>query len=408
MSTPETKCIGIPLQFKGRVIGVLTLDSLKPGTLANVRARELGEIADLTAALVALQSNFEDLRDGLERNRLISQALMEEIGADTELIGKSSEFQALLREIDTVSSSDLAVLVLGETGVGKELIARRIHKRSSRADKPLIYVNCAALPENLIESELFGHVRGAFTGAVQERRGRFEIANGGTLFLDEIGELSMSAQAKLLRALQSGEVQRVGSDKNISVDVRLIAATNQDLVHQVKNQRFRADLYHRIAVYPVHVPPLRERTKDILPLAGHFLERARARLKVRNLRLTKEAEHVLAGYSWPGNVRELEHVISRAALKASVSASRTTVITVTAGHIGLVEAHLPPAVISPPTAHAGAGLREATVAFQKALVQGALATHRGNTAAAAKSLKMDRGNFARLVNRLGVSPARKP
>lgn len=416
VETPTTEldvhdCMGISLRFRGHVVGVLTLDSLQPGTFANLDTATLQEIADLTAALLALEANIEDLHEGVERSRLISQALMEEIDADTEIIGRSPEMQALLREIDTVAGSDLAVLVLGETGVGKELIARRIHTRSPRSAKPLIYVNCAALPENLIESELFGHVRGAFTGAVQDRKGRFEIANGGTLFLDEIGELSMPAQAKLLRVLQSGEVQRVGSDKNIAVDVRLIAATNQNLTEDVKRNRFRADLYHRIAVYPLHVPPLRERPKDILPLVGHFLERARARLKLRNIRLAKDAERLLLGYSWPGNVRELEHIISRAALKASADSNKASVITVTLAHIGLNAQDTSPAaalralpIEIPLTA---AGLREATIAFQRALVERTLAEQHGNISAAAKALKLDRGNLARLARRIGVTRSEK-
>lgn len=400
-------CMGIALKFKGRVVGVVTLDSLTPGRLAGVNGAELTEIADLTGALLALQENIEDLHDGIERTRLISQALMEEIEADNEIIGRSPQMQALLREIDTVAASDLAVLVLGETGVGKELIARRIHTRSVRAAKPLIYVNCAALPENLIESELFGHVRGAFTGAVQDRRGRFEIANGGTLFLDEIGELSMPAQAKLLRALQNGEVQRVGSDKNISVDVRLIAATNQDLIEEVRRKHFRADLYHRIAVYPLHVPRLRERPRDILPLAGHFLERARARLKLRNIRMAKDAEPVLLRYPWPGNVRELEHVISRAALKASADANKAAVITVTVAHMGLdsqsgAEADMNSPDLRQVAMVKGIGLREATLAFQRTTIEQTLAEHGANVAATAKSLKMDRGNLTRLARRLGV------
>jgi anaerobic nitric oxide reductase transcription regulator len=397
-------CIGVALAFHGRVVGVITLDSLEPGKLSKVKADDLTEIANLTAALLALQTNIETLHDNIERNRLISQALMEEIEANTDIVGRSPQMQTLLREMDTVAASDLAVLVLGETGVGKELIARRIHARSGRAAKPLIYVNCAALPENLIESELFGHVRGAFTGALQDRRGRFEIANGGTLFLDEIGELSMPAQAKLLRALQSGEVQRVGSDKFIAVDVRLIAATNQNLIEEVKRHHFRADLYHRIAVYPLHVPALRDRPKDILPLAGHFLERMRARLRLRNVRLARDAEQMLTRYAWPGNVRELEHLISRAVLKAASEVKGNAVATINLTHLGLDTAHT--AQVSadalPPLKTAALSLRDATIAFQRRMVLQALEDHDGNFAAAAKALKMDRGNLSRLAHRVGA------
>ncbi len=403
-------CLGVALRFNDRVVGVITLDSLEYGRLSNVHMAELMEVANLTAAFLVLKANLENLHDGIERNRLVSQALMEDIGRDADIVGQSPQIQALLREIETVAASDLAVLILGETGVGKELTARRIHARSLRASKPLIYVNCAALPEGLIESELFGHVRGAFTGAVQDRRGRFEIANGGTLFLDEIGELSIAAQAKLLRVLQSGEVQRVGSDRNIAVDVRLIAATNQDLVEEVRQRRFRADLYHRIAVYPLHVPALRDRPKDILPLAGHFLERARARLRLRNVRLAKDAERMLLSYAWPGNVRELEHVVSRAALKAVSDNKKTPVITVSAVHLGLDAPRESPSGRMEPskTAAPGDGLRAATVNFQRAMVARALELSGGNVSRAAAALKMDRGNLSRLTRRLGLTDSGPP
>jgi len=221
----------------------------------------------------------------------------------------------VLKELRVVASADLPVLLLGETGVGKELFARELHILSQRSDKPLIYVNCAALPESLAESELFGHVKGAFSGATSDRSGRFEVAHGGTLFLDEVGELPLSIQAKLLRVLQNGEIQRLGSDKYRKVDVRLIAATNRNLRQQVSNETFRADLYHRLSVYPLPIPPLLERGDDVSILAGHFLELNRARLGLRALRLSPEAELAIQQYQWPGNVRELEHVISRAAIK---------------------------------------------------------------------------------------------
>lgn len=398
-------CLGVALRFNDRVVGVITLDSLEHGRLSNVHMPELIAVANLTAAFLVLKENLDNLRDGIERHHLVSQALMEDIERSADIIGQSPQIEALRRDIETVAASDLAVLILGETGVGKELTARRIHARSLRASQPLIYVNCAALPENLIESELFGHVRGAFTGAVQDRRGRFEIANGGTLFLDEIGELSIAAQAKLLRVLQSGEVQRVGSDRNIATDVRLIAATNQDLVEEVRQRRFRADLYHRIAVYPLHVPALRDRPKDILPLAGHFLERSAGRLRLRNVRLAKEAERVLLSYAWPGNVRELEHVMSRAALKAASDNRKASVITVTIGHLGLeVPDGLPADQLEVPQSLEGChGLREATVNFQRAMVKRVLHQCGGNASRAADRLKMDRGNFSRLLRRLGLA-----
>src|SRR5690606_37326336 len=275
--------------------------------------------------------------------------------APRELLGKSAAMQHLKREIDTVAASDLTVLILGETGVGKELVAERLHARSARAEQAWVQVNCAALPENLADSELFGHKRGAFTGAVQDRLGKFELANGGTLFLDEVGELSLPVQAKLLRALQSGELQRPGSDRPLRVDVRVVAATNRDLRAEVAAGRFRADLYHRLAVYPLHVPPLRERGRDVLALAGALLEDNQHRLGARNLRLTPEASAALLAHPWPGNVRELDHLLSRAALRAWSEAGRGgRWIGIEARHLGLDATAVPPPP-APTVADAGEG-----------------------------------------------------
>jgi transcriptional regulator with GAF, ATPase, and Fis domain len=208
----------------------------------------------------------------------------------------------------------MMVLILGETGTGKELVARAVHQGSARATYPLIKVNCSTLPAELIESELFGHERGAFTGAVSRQVGRFELADGGTIFLDEIGELPLSLQPKLLRVLQEGEFERVGSAKTIKVDVRVIAATNRNLSEAVQRGRFRADLYYRLNVYPIEVPPLRERGADIALLAEVFLHEARRRLGRSYAKIPDKIIETLRGYSWPGNVRELENVISRAAI----------------------------------------------------------------------------------------------
>jgi anaerobic nitric oxide reductase transcription regulator len=242
----------------------------------------------------------------------------------------------LLEEITLVGNSDLTVLITGETGVGKELVAQAIHAASPRADKPLISLNCAALPDTLVESELFGHVRGAFTGATSDRRGKFELANGGTLFLDEVGELSLTVQAKLLRVLQSGQLQRLGSDQEHRVDVRLIAATNRDLAEEVRSGRYRADFYHRLSVYPLNVPALRERGRDVLLLSGFFLEQNRSRMGLGSLRLSPDAQAALLHYSWPGNVRELEHLIGRSALKALGNCkTRPRILTLTAADLDL-------------------------------------------------------------------------
>jgi transcriptional regulator with GAF, ATPase, and Fis domain len=220
--------------------------------------------------------------------------------------------QRLRQEIDLVAGSDLPVLITGETGVGKELVASAVHANSRRADEPLVQVNCAALPETLAESELFGHLRGAFTGATADRTGMFEVADGGTLFLDEIGELPPTIQPKLLRALQQGEVQRIGADRVSRVDVRIIAATNRDLGKAVRDGRFREDLYYRLKVIPVTLPPLRERTEDIPLLVKYFVDGFNREFKKSAKGVTSEALERLITYPWPGNVRELRNVIERA------------------------------------------------------------------------------------------------
>jgi anaerobic nitric oxide reductase transcription regulator len=291
--------------------------------------------------------------------------------------------------------------------VGKELFARRLHRLSRRREKPLVHVNCAALPESLAESELFGHVRGAFSGATTDRPGRFEAADGGTLFLDEVGELPLTVQAKLLRALQNGEIQRLGTDRPRRVDVRIIAATNRQLRDQVREGHFRADLYHRLSVYPVPIPPLREREQDVLLLAGRFLELNRARLGLRSLRLTPAAEDALLRYPWPGNVRELEHVIGRAALKAvSRGAARQDIVSLPPELLDLDG----PSLAAPVTAAASTSvlsgpvqpLRDAVDTFQRERISHALQMHDGQWAAAARSLGLDASNLHKLARRLGM------
>ncbi len=315
----------------------------------------------------------------------------------------------LKNELTMVAASDLSVLILGETGVGKELVASTLHEQSWRREQSLVHVNCAALPESIAESELFGHVKGAFSGAFDARRGKFELADGGTLFLDEVGELPLSIQAKLLRALQSGEIQRIGSDKHILVDTRIVAATNRDLRSEVANGRFRADLFHRLSVFPVSVPPLRERDSDILLLAGYLLEQNRARLGCRGLRISAEAQRGLMSYSWPGNVRELEHVLSRASLRAvAQQATRDRVITIDVDVLGL-DLEMPPlpepgsmpSIRVPPVAK-GVGLREAVDVFQRHFIETALVENGGNWSATVRALELDRSNLHRLASRLGL------
>ncbi|WP_163027234.1 sigma 54-interacting transcriptional regulator, partial [Pseudomonas viridiflava] len=262
-------------------------------------------------------------------------------------------------------------------------------------------------PETLVESELFGHVKGAFSGAVNGRSGKFELADGGTLFLDEVGELPLSVQSKLLRVLQSGQLQRVGSDQEHRVDVRIIAATNRNLAEEVRSGRFRADLYHRLSVYPLQVPALRERGRDVLLLAGYFLEENRLRMGLRSLRLNPEAQRMLLAHAWPGNVRELEHLISRAVLKAlSGHAQRPRILTIEPQSLGLDEAidSLPllPQALEVAAGVEGQGLKAAVDAYQRALIANALDRHQGRWTEVARELSVDRANLNRLSKRLGI------
>ena len=229
-----------------------------------------------------------------------------------DIIGRSTAFKRVRRQIEMVSRTDATVLILGESGTGKELVAREIHKRSQRSGRPLIRVNCASIPKELYESEFFGHVKGAFTGALRDRAGRFEAAHGGTLFLDEVGEIPIELQSKLLRVLQDGQYERVGEERTRTVDVRIIAATNRDLSRAVDDGHFRRDLYYRLNVFPIEVTPLRKRKDDIVLLAAHFLEKAALKLKMSKAGLTRAQLAQFQEYDWPGNIRELQNRIERA------------------------------------------------------------------------------------------------
>ncbi|MFS2008424.1 nitric oxide reductase transcriptional regulator NorR [Azospirillum sp. CT11-132] len=409
-------CVGAPLSVEGRPWGVLTLDALNEGRFDGWDGA-IAAWAQLTADLATAverraAQDAAGAADGGTPLRILDDPPQ---GLDFDPVGSSPAMAALLTEVDTVAASDLVVLVLGETGVGKELVARRLHAHSSRAAGPLVHVNCAALPDALVESELFGHVRGAFSGAVADRRGKFELADGGTLFLDEVGELPLAVQAKMLRALQNGEIQRVGSDRHITVDVRVIAATNRDLAAEVREGRFRADVYHRLSVYPLRVPPLRDRGTDILRLAGLFLERNRARLGLRNLRLSAAAERRMLAYPWPGNVRELEHAIGRGAIRARVARPPDGgVLTLTPVDLGLadpgqeegsaVTAAMPAqrSRLPEPPDLPELPLRDAVEDFERRMIREHLARHDGNWAQTARSLGLDRSNLFRLARRLGL------
>ncbi len=298
------------------------------GVLGNLARRDIDEeefahigiLAQQAAISIKSAQIFEEnkkLRDRLiVENAYLQEELRSEAGF-SEIVGVSRALRSLLQDIRQVAGTDSAVLLLGETGTGKELIARAIHQLSPRKSRPLIKVNCGAIAPSLVDSELFGHERGAFTGALQRRLGRFELANNGTLFLDEIGELPPESQTRLLRVLQEQEFERVGGNHPIRVDVRLIAATNRDLEAEVAAKRFRADLFYRLNVFPAHVPPLRERKDDIPHLVEHFIAHQRRRLGKTIEGVSHEGMERLRRYSWPGNIRELQNVVERACVLAS-------------------------------------------------------------------------------------------
>ncbi|MDW5442303.1 nitric oxide reductase transcriptional regulator NorR [Polaromonas sp. SM01] len=406
---PVHDCMGCAVLVAEKPWGVLTLDALNTERFSRVDLGDLQAFASLAAATVSVVQRLERLalRVEDERQRADSyRALAAENGVPT-LIGQSAAHRRLLEEIAIVGNSELTVLITGETGVGKELVAQALHAASPRASRPLISINCAALPETLVESELFGHVRGAFSGAVVDRRGKFELADGGTLFLDEVGELSLTVQAKLLRVLQNGQLQRLGSDREHQVDVRVIAATNRDLADEVRAGRLRADFYHRLSVYPLVVPPLRERGHDVLLLAGNFLEQNRSRLGLGSLRLEASAQSALLAHDWPGNVRELEHLMGRSALKALAGlAKRPRIVSLTAAHLDLsapairAEA-LDTSDYTPPAAFS-VDLRTSMEAHQRQRIEASLARHQGNWASAARELGLHRANLVRLAKRLGL------
>jgi transcriptional regulator with GAF, ATPase, and Fis domain len=308
---------GVPIVFKGDVLGVIAVFSRQNIPEAAVPYGRI--LADHVAGAIAHARAFEEiqrLKLQLEQQNAYLQEEVVEAKAFGTLVGQSAALQQVVSQIDMVAPTDASVLITGETGTGKELVAHEIHQRSSRRARPLIRVNCASIPKELFESEFFGHVKGAFTGAVKDRAGRFESADGGTLFLDEIGEVPIDLQAKLLRVLQEKRYERVGEDRTRRADVRIVGATNRDLKKEAAAGRFREDLYYRLSVFPIQVAPLRDRKEDIPPLAKHFIDLSVRELRIPKPRLTRAGIAMLQSYDWPGNIRELRNVIDRAVILA--------------------------------------------------------------------------------------------
>ncbi len=412
---PIHSCMGIPLHFEDQLIGVLTLDSLIPNIFDDIPERTLEVITAMASVSLNTALTLEQLERNIDHSNQVVAALSQPnvVAEQNELIGQSAKMLALKKEITLVASSQFNVLIQGESGSGKELVAHDIHQQSSRKASPIVYVNCAALPDNLIESELFGHVKGAFTGADKNRAGKFLIADGGTLFLDEVGELPLAAQSKLLRAIQSNEIQAVGQDKVITVDVRIIAATNRNLQNEVEKGTFRADLFHRLNVYPIEVPPLRVRDGDIDLLAGFFIEKTKRKLGIKQLKISPEVLDYLSSYQWPGNIRELEHLLSRAALKAFARQKEKAIVKITLNDCdelsndalfhNKIITHQRAAVPTSRIAYSTINLRHEVDEFQKQLITEVLTEEGGNWSLSAKRLGTDRANLSRLAKRLGIS-----
>jgi Nif-specific regulatory protein len=416
---PETVAfIALPIEVDRRTIGVLACHRIR------MRNRQLGDdvailriLATLAGQMLQLQRYVAATTRGLqERNAQLTQAL-QCAAARYGIIGTAPPLLRALGELERVSSATASVLLLGESGTGKELFARALHLSSPRRDAPFIKVNCAAIPESLFESELFGHERGAFTGAHGERAGWFELADGGTIFLDEIGELPLALQTKLLRTLQEGTILRLGGKREKKVDVRLVAATHRDLDQEVMRGNFRRDLYYRLYVIPIRLPSLRERPEDIPLLTLHFLNRAN-QAHQRNVNLTPEALARLARHPWPGNIRELTNVIERMVLLADVPLVQEATVhrllqDGAREHPGVTDNPPPPAVAVTPAppeqrdSDSAGAVRDywpANSHPEQALVD-ALARHKGNQSRAAQSLGMTPRQFGYRLRKLGLLAA---
>ena len=393
MDKSKISFICVPIKEGQRVIGALSADRIFEGSSPlEEDLRLLTIISGLIAQKASLLEKINREKDQLREENL---RLRKELGKKysfSNIIGNSRKMQEVFHLIAQVAKSNATVLLLGESGTGKELVANAIHYNSLRAGKPLIKVNCAALPANLVEAELFGHEKGAFTGADRQKEGKFELASGGTIFLDEIGALALESQSKLLRVLQERELERVGGTKTIKVNVRLIAATNKDLASAVEEGTFREDLFYRLNVYPIYLPGLREREADVLLLADYFLEKYAQEYDKDIKRISTPAIDALAQYHWPGNVRELENCMERAVLLCDDQVIHSY--------------HLPPTLQTAEDTgtHQSQSLNDAIERFERELLIDALKSSRGNMRQAAKNLQTTERIFGYKVRKYDINP----
>lgn len=387
LNRSELAFLCVPIIYDDRVVGVLSADKV---------AREV-EILDkelaMLAAVAELMAKAVHIRALEEENRRLRKIVGSSRAPSIDIIGHSKPMQEVFGLVAQVADSNTTVLITGETGTGKELIARAIHMNSPRHNGPLVQVNCAAIPDTLIESELFGHEKGAFTGALHQRRGRFEEANGGTIFLDEVGELSAAAQVKLLRVLQEKKFQPLGSSRVISINVRIIAATNRNLEQDILSERFRADLYYRLNVFPIYLPALRERGSDIILLADYFILKYSKEMGKNVKKISTSAIEAFLSHKWPGNVRELENCIERAVLLS---------------HTDTVECiHLPPSLQvkeKEVDKKSRSKLSSVVEAQERSLIIDALEEARGNQTKAAKILGTTKRIIQYKIGKMGINP----
>ena len=393
-------CMCVPL-FSGqadnrKMLGVIYVDSQQ--IHEGFSAQDLDLFAALAAQAAISIENAElvenisrlekEKREQLERENSSLQKLLEDRG---ELLGQCPAMEKVFSLVRRVAGSQVNLLLLGESGTGKTLVARAIHHLSLRKDKPFMVIDCGSIPENLLESELFGYEKGAFTGAFTRRQGKFELADGGTVFLDEIGEMPIALQTKLLRVIQEGVVEHIGGKETIKVDLRIIAATSRDLEQDIKNERFRKDLYYRLNVITIHLPPMREREGDFLLLAGFFLEKYSAKHRKQKVCLNSDAKAALISYDWPGNVRELEHKIERAVIMCDGRE--------------ITPVHLELEVPSGETDLA-AGLNSAKADIENKMVTQTLAVNKGDVTATAKQLGVARQQIYRIMKRHGIKKSK--